>query len=137
LNKQFDYFSIGFQSKYDFQLSENAQNYKRESVFSASTWFAYKISKFFSISLSGHSTNKGSLKGKDRRMNEMMSPPSNTANYGGSLLIYGLGTNFYIPEGVLKNVRVQVEVLNPIAQNPDGIQLETNAKGIIGIQYSW
>jgi len=137
LNKQFDYFSIGFQSKYDFQLSENAQNYKRESVFSASTWFAYKISKFFSISLSGHSTNKGSLKGKDRRMNEMMSPPSNTANYGGSLLIYGLGTNFYIPEVVLKNVRVQVEVLNPIAQNPDGIQLETNAKGIIGIQYSW
>ncbi|WP_051201432.1 hypothetical protein [Christiangramia portivictoriae] len=75
------------------------------------------------------------IDGVDGKMNPMMMPLFDTANSGRSQLDLGIGSNFYVPAGRLKNLRLGVEVKLPLYQDVNGIQMQNQLAGTIGLQY--
>lgn len=133
---QSDKFSWGAQSKYKFRLGENSENYTFGNRFDIVGWGAIKVSDYisFSTSLSYFDTQK--IDGVDADLNPMMMTLFNTANSGRSQLDVGLGTNFFVPKGSLKNLRIGAEIKIPTYQQVNGIQLKNNLMATFGIQYA-
>lgn len=132
---QSDKFSWGAQSKYKFRLGDNSENYTFGNRFDIVGWGAVKVSDYisFSTSLSYFDTQK--IDGVDADLNPMMMPLFNTSNSGRSQLDVGFGTNFYVPKGSLKNLRIWVEVTIPTYQKVNGIQMKNTSMATFGIQY--
>ncbi len=133
---QSDKISWGAQSKYKFRLGENSENYSFGNRFDILGWGAVKVSDYlsFSTSLSYFDTQK--IDGVDADLNPMMMPLFNTANSGRSQLDVGFGTNFYVPKGSLKNLRIGAEIKIPAYQKVNGIQMKNTVIATFGIQYA-
>lgn len=133
---QLDRFSWGTQSKYKFRLGENSEGYTVGNRFDIVGWGAVKVSDYFSISTSLSLFDTQKIDGEDADLNPMMMPLFDTANSGRSQLAVGLGTNFLIPKGGLKNLRIGAEVKIPAYQKVNGIQMKNTLTAIFGIQYA-
>lgn len=133
---QSDKFSWGAQSMYKFRLGENSENYTFGNRFDIVGWGAIKVSDYFSFStsLSYYDTQK--IDGVDADLNPMMMPLFNTANSGRSQLDFGIGTNFFIPKGSLKDLRIGAEIKIPAYQKVNGIQMKNTLMATFGIQYT-
>ena len=129
--------SGGLQTKYKFRIWKNEENYTLGDKYFITGWGAVKASKYFSFSLRMAFENITNIVGEDPDMNAMMMPLFNTKNSGKSLLVFGLGSNFYVPEGNYKNVRIGAEVSMPAYQDVKGIQMKNKLNGVISLQYSF
>ena len=134
---QFDMFSWGTQSTYKFRLGENSENYTFGNRFNIVGWGAIKVSDYFSFSTSLSYFDTRKTDGRDADLNPMMMPLFNTANSGRSQMDVGLGTNFLIPKGSLKNVRIGAEVKIPAYQKVNGIQMKNTLMATFGLQYAF
>jgi hypothetical protein len=76
------------------------------------------------------------IDGVDSDLNPMMMPLFNTANSGRSQLEVGAGTNFFIPKGSLKDLRIGAEIKIPAYQKVNGIQMKNTLMATFGIQYT-
>ncbi len=129
-------FSWGAQTMYKFRLGENSENYSFGDRFDIVGWGAIKISNNFSFSTSLSYFDTQKIDGADPDLNPMMMPLFNTANSGRNQLDVGLGTNFLVPKGNLKNLRLAAEVKIPVHQKVNGIQMKNTLMATFGIQYS-
>lgn len=133
---QSDRFSWGAQSTYKFRLGENSENYTFGNRFDMVGWGAIMLADYvsFSTSLSYFDTQK--IEGVDADLNPMMMPLFNTANSGRKQLDVGLGVNFYVPKGGLKDSRIGAEIKIPAYQKVDGIQMKNTLLATLGVQYA-
>ena len=135
--KQFgDKLSWNLQSTYKFRLGENVQEYRLGNELKASTWTAYNVNKLLSFSLGLNYKQSEKISGADDEMNPMMMPAFGTENSGRKQLDLGLGANFYLPNGTLKNLRVGFEYDLPVYQHVNGIQMKNEAMFTLGLQYA-
>ncbi|NRR92865.1 transporter [Winogradskyella undariae] len=132
---QSDKFSWGAQSIYKVRIGENSENYTLGNRFDVVGWGAIKLSESFSLStsLSYYDTQK--IDGVDADLNPLMMPLFNTVNSGRSQIDVGLGTNFLIPKGSFKNLRLAAEVKIPTFQEVNGIQMKNTLMATFGVQY--
>lgn len=133
---QSDTFSWGAQSTYKFRLGENSENYTFGNRFNVVGWGAIKVSDYFSFSTSLSYFNTQKINGVDADLNPMMMPLFNTDNSGRSQLDVGIGTNFFVPKGSLKNLRIGAEIKIPTYQKVNGIQMKNTLMATFGIQYA-
>ena len=133
---QSDKFSWGAQSKYKFRLDENSENYTFGNRFDVVGWGAIKVSDYFSFSTSLSYFDTQNTDGVDADLNPMMMPLFNTANSGRSQLDFGIGTNFFVPKGSLKDLRIGAEIKIPAYQQVNGIQMKNTLMATFGIQYT-
>ena len=133
---QTDKLSWGLQPKFKFRLGENSQDYTLGNRFDVVAWTAYSLFQSWSVSGSLSYFDQQEIDGVDAAMNPIMMPLFDTMNSGRSQLDLGIGSNFYVPTGTLKNLRVGVEVKLPLYQDVNGIQMKNQLAGTIGIQYS-
>ena len=133
---QSDKFSWGAQSKYKLRLGENSKNYTFGNRFDVLGWGAIKVSDYNSLSISLSYFNTQKIDGIDTDLNPMMMPLFNTENSGVSQLNLGIGTNFYVPKGSLKNLRIGAEIKIPTYQKVNGIQMKKTLIATFGIQYA-
>lgn len=133
---QAEKFSWGSQSKYKFRLGENSENYTFGNRFDLVGWGALKVSDQVSFSTSLSYFNTQEISGVDSDLNPMMMPLFNTMNSGRSQLDIGLGSNFSVTEGSLKNLRLSVEVKLPAYQKVNGVQMKNSLAATFGIQYA-
>jgi hypothetical protein len=133
---QSDKLSWGAQSKYKFRLGENSENYTFGNRFDVVGWGAIKVSDYFSFSTSLSYFDTQKIDGVDADLNPMMMPLFNTANSGRSQLDVGIGTNFFVPKGSLKDLRIGAEIKIPAYQKVDGIQMKNTLMATFGIQYT-
>lgn len=133
---QSDKLSWGAQSKYKFRLGENSENYTFGNRFDIVGWGAIKVSDYFSFSTSLSYFDTQKIDGVDADLNPMMMPLFNTANSGRSQLDVGIGTNFFIPKGSLKDLRIGAEIKIPAYQKVNGIQMKNTLMATFGIQYT-
>lgn len=132
---QSDRFSWGAQSMYKLRLGENSEDYSLGNRFDAVGWGAIKVSDYFSFSASLRYFDLQQINGADPDLNPAIMPLFNTDNSGRSQLDAGLGVNFLIPSGNLKNLRIAAEVKLPAYQEVNGIQMENTLMSTLGIQY--
>ncbi|MDG1333114.1 MAG: transporter [Crocinitomicaceae bacterium] len=133
---QSDFLSWGAQSMYKMRLAENSETYTFGNKLNASAWVAFKATDALSFSVSATYWNTAKISGADPDLNPMMMPLFSTMNSGRSQLDLGIGTNFLVDSGKLKNLRIGAEVKLPVYQNVNGIQMKNGPMGTIGVQYA-
>lgn len=133
---QSDKFSWGAQSMYKIRLGENSENYTFGNRFDIVGWGAIKVSDYFSFSTSLSYFDTQKIDGVDADLNPMMMPLFNTDNSGRSQLDVGVGTNFFVPKGSLKDFRIGAEIKIPAYQQVSGIQMKNTLMATFGIQYT-
>lgn len=129
--------SWGLQVSYLTRIGENEREYTLGDSFGGVAWGAVKVSKNFSASLSIDYANLGTISGADPALNPMMMPLFDSANSGRNLLSPGIGINYYVADGALKNFRVSLDFMAPIVQTTTGTQMEHTWMGTAGIQYAF
>lgn len=133
---QSDDFSWGAQTKYTFRATNNSESYRLGNQFLAAGWAALKMNRYFSFSGRLRYIKTNQISGKDNDMNPMLMPLFNASNSGRNQIDAGIGINFYLSDGSLKNLRFATEILLPLKQNVNGIQMKNTALAIFGIQYA-
>ena len=133
---QTDNTSWGLQSGIKTRLGENVEGYSLGNRLHIAGWCAAQASKSLSFSGSMRYTSLGNISGQDAALNPMMMPMFDTKNSGRTQLDLGLGSNYLISEGLLKNLRFAVEILWAVNQKVEGIQMKNMWSGIFGLQYA-
>ena len=128
--------SWGSQLKGTIRFGENSNDYRLGNQFGLNNWFAVKASEWISFSARVQGLIVGEIDGANPALNPMMVITADTANSGGEYLFGGLGFNFYVPKGGLKNFRFGVEYSSPLYQNVNGTQLKLQETITLGVQYA-
>lgn len=132
---QTDKFSWGILPAYTIRAYRNTQNYSLGNRFDVTAWGGYKINKWVSVATSLTFFNTSKIKGADKNFTPSLMPQFNAANTGRSQIDIGIGSNFLVPSGKLRNIRLAVEARLPVYQYVNGIQMHNTASLTVGIQY--
>ena len=100
------------------------------------TWVQYELKKSVSLSTRIKFTHRGEISGR----NPLIKAPVQTANpknYGGKELHLGLGVNFWPGKSTKKGNILGIEVLKPIVQNKNNLQMKSNYQIILGYERSF
>jgi len=130
-------FSLGTQSKYTMRLMDNEHEYRLGNKFETTGWLAVKVGQSLSFSTRLKFTQSNKIQGSDSSFNPMMMPLFNPVNSGVRILGGLLGVNYLVTKGVLRNFRLAAEVSHPLLQNVNGVQMNREWGGIVGLQYAF
>jgi len=133
---QSDTFSWGSQLKGTFRLGKNDNEYRLGNKYGLNNWFAIKTSKYISFSARVQGLLVDEISGENPDLNPGMIITADTNNSGGEYIYGGLGMNFYLPNGTMKNIRLGLEFSTPLYQNINGTQLKQKETLTFGLQYS-
>jgi hypothetical protein len=103
---------------------ENRDGYALGDALEVSGWTGVALWRGFSLSTRVLFTWQDEIRGQFDRLHESSSPVDFPRNYGGRFWDFGAGVSWRIPAGRFAGNRVAVEWLEPIAQDPNGFQLE-------------
>lgn len=138
---QSDLFSWGAQLNYLTRLGRNTADYRLGDKASAVAWGAIKASEAISFSTSLSFMKLGDITGVDPEhamfVVANLAPLFNTNNSGRTQLDLGLGSNYLVTSGALKNLRLAVEFQLPIVQEVNGIQMKNEFMATFGVQYAF
>ncbi len=114
------------QGKGTIRLGKNDADYRLGNQARFSAWGARKLSDWSSLSALIEGRTWGNIDGADLRLNPAIVPTADPDRRGGKRLDFGVGLNFYAPEGIAEGNRAAIEVGFPLYQSLDGPQLETD-----------
>lgn len=114
--------------------SRNDEGYRWGPKGELSVWGAFAMSDALSLSLRLRASKWAGISGERDDLNPMMVSTADTSNSGGTRVEAGLGANYMIQGGSLAGNRFSLEVLAPIQQRLEGVQLETDLTVTAGWQ---
>jgi hypothetical protein len=127
--------SGGAQAKGRIHLDENEFDYTYGDSVEGTSWLAYRLTDWASISGRLTLEWQDSIEGEDNRFRgARMAPPMDPANHGGTWLEGGVGLNLYGQNGIQKGHRLAIEAIFPIAQDLNGPQMPRDWSLIVGWQ---
>lgn len=131
-------FSYGSQVSARIRLGGvNDNGYQLGNIAKLNTWIAFPVSDYISLSGRVEARKVEDIDGVNPELNRFMVITADTSNSGGEFLDAGLGLNFYVPRGSLKNFRIGLEYTQPVIQNLNGVQLKAQEVFTAGIQYAF
>lgn len=133
---QSDTSSWGIQPNFTFRMGTNSEGYSLGNKWNLVSWYSLKLNE--SISFSGllKHISIGSIRGKDDALNPMMMPLFDPQNSGRKQWDVGVGSNYMIRSGTLKNMRFAFDVNIPVYQKVEGIQMRNSWAATLGVQYA-
>lgn len=134
--KQWSLFSFGSQAKTILRIGENNNEYTLGNKYNLNNWVAIKTKDWLSFSGRFEFGVIEKIKGANPALNPMMVLTADTANSGMTYANAGIGCNLYAFKGNLKNLRLGVEVILPLFQNMNGVQLKNKESLNLGLQYA-
>lgn len=135
--RQCNKFSWGHQLTGMININDNNQDYKFGNRYSFNNWFAANTGNNISLSLRLEGLVIDKINGASNALNPMMVTTADTANSGGTFINTGFGVNYLIANGDLKGLRFATEILAPLYQDLNGIQLKQNYNLTFGAQYAF
>lgn len=119
-----DSWSWGAQLSGTYRLeNENEMGFRFGNVFEGTGWLSYLLSEAFTVSGRINYHHEGQIEGHYSVPHGHSSPPDLQENYGGEYWEAGVGLNLSVPSGALAGHRFGVEMLWPISEEYNGIQL--------------
>lgn len=116
---------------------ENDSGYRLGNVHQVTAWGGVEVTEWLSLTARAVYRSEGEIRGHYNGPHSHSSPPDLQGNYGGDTLDLGVGLSALIPKGILKGNRFAVEVLMPVYQDLNGIQLERDFTLVAGWQWSF
>lgn len=128
--------SWGAQAKLTIRTGENDNGYTLGDRYQFTSWLAKPLNQHISLSGRIHYENWDNIDGEDE---ELMVSPAMVATAdpdlrAGERTDLGLGLNFIFAGMRAANHRIALEYLQPVQQDLDGPQLETDAVLVVGYQ---
>lgn len=135
---QTDSWSWGAQISGTYRLEdENDVGFRFGNIFEGTGWLSHLIGNAVSVSGRINYHNEGQIEGHYNVPHGHSSPPDLQENYGGEIWEAGLGLNLRVPSGALAGHRFGIEVLWPISEDYNGIQLARDWSVSAGWSYAW
>lgn len=128
--------SWGSQAKAEIRLGENDNDYALGNRLKLNSWLGLRATDWFAPTLRLEMNTWGDISGADSRLNPNMIHTADPDLKAGTRVDLGLGTNFFIYKGPLKDVRLAAEFGLPFYQNLEGPQMETDWTLMLGLQYT-
>lgn len=131
--------TYGAQGMYTARLGENENEYTLGDVFDLTAWGAWRIHPNVSGSLRLAFKDWDNIDGEDdvlTNVPDQMIPTVREDLRGGSRWDVGVGVNISGDQNLLPGWRFALEYLEPIDQDLDGPQLQSDGMFLVGIQWT-
>ena len=119
------------------RFGRNENGYRLGNEYGLMGWVGYALTDWFAPSLRVNGRIWGNVHGADPEIDPTFDAEGDPHRQGGRRVDLLLGTNFYVPTGLLKGTRVNIEAGLPIYENLDGPQLSTRWLFSAGLTYSF
>lgn len=106
--------------------ARNDEGYRWGASAEFTNWAAYAVSDALSLSVRLKATQWAGIVGERNDLNPGMVSTANTSNSGGTRIDVGIGANFMVQGGTLAGNRFSLEMMRPVQQRLEGVQLETD-----------
>ena len=134
LNTLSDEHIFGNQIRFFKNISSKEWNYGDKTYFDS--WYQYSVSQNFSISSRLRLNHQKDISGIDPNITAPVQT-SITTNYGGFTAEVGLGFNFLTQIFPGSEDRLALEIINPLINKKNGLQMKDKTKIIFGFQKSF
>ena len=134
LNTLSDEHIFGNQVRFFKNISSKEWNYGDKTYFDS--WYQYSVSQNFSISSRLRLNHQKDISGIDPNITAPVQT-SITTNYGGFTAEVGLGFNFLTQIFPGSEDRLALEIINPLINKKNGLQMKDKTKIIFGFQKSF
>lgn len=104
--------------------AHNASGYALGDAVQSTLWGSYSLSQEISASLRGLYSEQEPLTGAYNNTHVPIGPGDYSQNYGGRFVDAGVGLSANISTGAFAGTRLSIEWLQPVADKPEGYQLE-------------
>lgn len=131
--------SWGAQATATVRLGRNDHGYSQGERYDATAWAAKALSDRFSVSARLAAREWSDYDGRDEELavgDTGFIPTAESGLRGGRRAEVGIGVNWSAGGGALAGHRLALEAFNPVHQDLDGPQLESDGTLIVGWQYS-
>ncbi|WP_315852921.1 transporter [Roseimaritima sediminicola] len=127
-----DWWSGGIQFQTDLPIGKNYRGYSVSNEFRLNSWTSVLLKDYWAVSLRGEHLWRTSYDGADPATPDTMIATNVESFRGGYWYNIGIGTQLN-----LKGYYLNAEIVPTIAQDLDGLQLETDFSVIASISKAW
>jgi len=137
-----DEWSAGVQATGVIRTGRNHHGYRLGDRFDLTSWAAYQLNEWASISTGLSYLWENELEGTQSDITRVIGgnrtiPTAFSENYGGQRIEAMAGVNFVIPSGMLRNHRIATDIRVPVWQDRNGLGLGTDYTLSLGWQYAF
>lgn len=132
--KKFNLVLFGNQIRVKHTISSGQWNFG--NTWEYTSWLQKSLNRNFSISARFHFLNQGQLEGRNTLINGPV-PTANPINYGGRVFNLGLGLNTIISMPAFGDIRLGAEVLSPLGEDKNNLQMQDLFRAQIKFQKSF
>ncbi|PAU80495.1 alpha-amylase [Halovibrio salipaludis] len=135
-NGHYGWISWGAQYSGVIRTGENDEGYTLGDEHEVTGWGALRVTPWLSTSLRLSALSREDIDGRDERI---MAPvqTADPNNYGGERVDLGIGANLAGQSPALRGHRLGAELVSPIHQDVNGVQLGMDWMATLAYQYSW
>jgi hypothetical protein len=119
------------------RFGRNENGYRLGNEYGLMGWVGYAVTDWFAPTLRVSGRIWGNVHGADPEIDPTFDAEGDPHRQGGRRVDFLLGTNFYVPRGILKGTRVNIEAGLPIYESLNGPQLSTRWLFSAGLTYSF
>jgi len=119
------------------RFGRNDNGYRLGNEYNLMGWVGYALTDWFAPSLRVNGRIWGNVHGADPEIDSTFDAEGDPHRQGGRRVDFLMGVNFFVPEGIFKRTRVNIEGGFPIYENLDGPQLSTRWLLSAGLTYSF
>jgi hypothetical protein len=119
------------------RFGRNGNGYRVGNEYGLMGWVGYAVTDWFAPSLRINGRIWGTVHGADPEIDAAFDPEGDPHRQGGRRVDLLMGSNFFVPKGILKGTRLMIEAGLPIYENLDGPQLSTSWLFSAGLTYSF
>ena len=135
--REFSKLTWGAEAGANINLGSNANGYRWQPLYNATSWVGYKFLPFISGSLRVEGTTGGGIIGNDKDIAVLMynDPNANAANYGGERVTMYAGINLHSQKKNLSGFSLLAEYGRPVDENLQGTQMALHDNIIATLKY--
>jgi hypothetical protein len=127
----------GAETRTALRFGRNGSGYRLGNEYELTGWVGYAVTDWFAPSLRINGRLWGNVHGADPNIDPTFDAEGDPHRQGGRRVDFLMGVNFFVPEGIFKRTRVNVEAGFPIYEDLDGPQLSTRWLLSAGLTYSF
>ena len=124
---------IGGQANATLRLNDNDENYRLGDKFELHGWAMKNLTPYASASLRLDASHQGQLDGQDMHIT-LPVPTAQSRSSGGTYANLSLGMNLIGQSGVLRDHRLALELVLPVHQDVNGVQVQRQERLTLGWQ---
>ncbi len=129
-----DTYQFGGQFNGDIKIGNNKKDYRFGNVYNITLWATRNLFTRFAPSIRLNYTDTQNIHGEDSSLNISSSPAANNGIQHRKQLDFLIGMNYILPNGMLANGKILLEIGMPVYQKTGNGMLKNHYTAMLGFQ---